>query len=413
MRQRFATATRSFIYFLLSTVIFLSVCDVVGVEIRYAVCLVVVLWAAAEIIIRGDLEKAAPMFKMALMFSVPYLLIWLLSTVVWLRDLMDASYVERGSRNIIYMLINIFFCSASYYLLGKRCLYLLFYGMCIANGFVIMRAALSYGPAAFFSEYIDLVISFAGRTGEGIMTVEIHDIVFGWSVFVIFYLMDNGKKRIRFLHLVVTLFFFLAAFKRIGVLAVAAATLVGLIYHRLPDRLKKRSVIVITAAFAVVSFTYLVLIKNHLFLSLLGSSGVDSSGRDWIFYTFDDFYELDPTFLGNGIRFIYQYGELNNVWNSQHNVYLEMYIESGFIMYFVFIAYELCIRPLWIAKRYGWKSTSFLIAGSVFMFITFFSDNTSYQPPANIIYRLLAMVWAFEYKIPVAVQKPPLPQLMR
>ena len=56
--------------------------------------------------------------------------------------------------------------------------------------------------------------------------------------------------------------------------------------------------------------------------------------RDVLYKFYEDFYELTPTYLGRGVRFIYEYGSAVKEGSREalHNVYLETYIEVGFLV---------------------------------------------------------------------------------
>lgn len=82
-------------------------------------------------------------------------------------------------------------------------------------------------------------------------------------------------------------------------------------------------------------FGYLMIIRSGLFIELAERYDVDLMSRDRLWTFYQDIYWLSPTYLGKGIRFIYNYGS-THMENMDipiavvHNVFLELYIETGF-----------------------------------------------------------------------------------
>ena len=78
--------------------------------------------------------------------------------------------------------------------------------------------------------------------------------------------------------------------------------------------------------------------------------------RDVIYTYFSDFFELVPTYIGRGIRFIYTYCTEDPSYHlavtALHNVYMETYIEVGFWCWWIWILFELAFRIHRVEERY-------------------------------------------------------------
>lgn len=118
---------------------------------------------------------------------------WMWSVAIWITEFQTFNYILRGSLNIFYMLTNLMFASAAIYLFGEATMPLTLVGMTMANGLVALQVAASAGIGTFISEYIRLLITFADDTGGAMRQMELHDMVYGWGVMLIYYAIHKEK----------------------------------------------------------------------------------------------------------------------------------------------------------------------------------------------------------------------------
>ena len=120
--------------------------------------------------------------------------------------------------------------------------------------------------------------------------------------------------------------------------------------------------------------------------------------RDVLYKFYEDFYELMPTYLGRGVRFIYEYGSAVKEGSREalHNVYLETYIEVGFWCWIIWMYYDLNWRVRRVCDRYEMPPAAVLMGMNVYVFFTYLTDNTLYYYCINVVYRMAVMVWSLE-----------------
>ena len=387
------------LYIFLSFLSFYCACYRLPVGVKYIVSCFVTAIAALVFLIKPNFERMKFCGKLAAMYFAPFFLFWLWSLMIWTKDFQTTDYIIRGTKNIVYMLTNIlYFCSA-FYLFGKKSIYYTFYAMCAANFAVLIEVGVQYGFGPLFSEYATLLTSFANETGSVIRRMELHDMVFGWGPYILYFILykDEGTPWWKnVLLLIPAFFFFTVALKRIAVLAVGIALLFGIAVKCFRTSNKCRLYFWTAVCIGALCFLYVVVVKNGEFIEYMRRLGINLMGRQRIYAYYDDFFEVSPTFLGQGIRFLYNYSETHEGIGLTHNVFLELFIELGFVMWFVWVWYDLRFRIKWMAKRYSYASAECLFVMCLYAFVTYMTDNTYFYYPINVTYRLLAMVWCYQ-----------------
>ena len=388
---------RSALFIILTSVSNLSACFALPVGVKYIVGVVIIGWCLLEFAVRPDFNKAKHFIKYFLLFFFPFFLFWAWSLVIWISQLQTADYIIRGSLNTIYMAVAVGMVVGSYYLLGKRSVYLNFYTMCLANLLVLVTAIVRFGPARLFSEYITLLGSFATETGGAIGSLELHDMVFGFGPYIIFFLVSRKNGKIQLGHLALAIFFFTLALKRVAAIAVVLSAVFIAVYLYFGDKGRRRIGAIAGYAAIAVAVLYLWTIKSGVIFDLADRFNIDMMYRDVLYRQYSDFYELSPSFLGLGVRFIYRYEQANQELVHQlHNSFLQMYIEVGFWVWFIWLWYELRFRVYAIGKRYGFRAAAFMLAGTIYMFCTYATDNTIYYWPPNVSLFYLSLFWSEE-----------------
>lgn len=218
---------------------------------------------------------------------------------------------------------------------------------------------------------------------------------------VIYYAIHpEAKRSTRILCFLVSCFFFTLGFKRISIPAVVGAIALFYILRRWKEKNLRRLAFVSAIAMVALMLGYLSVIRSGLFYELADKFGINLMFRDVLFAYYQDFYEISPAFLGQGSRFIYEYG-VEHAMDSLsvtavHNVFLEFYIEMGFWCWCAWLIFELSFRVRRVIDRYSVVPGAVLMAMNFYVFFTFLTDNTSFYYPINVMYRMAVMVWCYE-----------------
>ena len=218
------------------------------------------------------------------------------------------------------------------------------------------------------------------------------------------------KKNIVFyILLALTLFCFLAAFKRIGITAIAVAVGFGWLL-RFVAKFKKsaaRNLVIIFSVILVLLFIgYVAIIKLDVF-TLLEKAGIDTSGRVQIYNAVDKFYEFSPEFLGNGIGFLtYQLSTNMNVGvSSVHNDFLQYFIDLGFWGYILWLVSMSVLRVCYFGANEKTDNAIIVFALTVYLVIVSSTDNTINYPLLTTVLAIIMIGHGFDDTVRSREQK--------
>ena len=189
--------------------------------------------------------------------------------------------------------------------------------------------------------------------------------------------------------------------KRSAYLSVTIGALLIFLFGRV--RQKRVAFIVSVCAFTG-SFLLIILIKSGLIGSLLQDKGT-LTDRYYVWKHFDHIYSISPLYLGQGFTFIHKYMEnglgdrMVNAYGYLHNTILQLYIETGFWCFVMWMAFYLFAVPIKMNK-YGQKAVLFSIISIVAMLTMYIFDNTLTYP----LYQI-SLILTFSYLAYTAKEK--------
>lgn len=384
---------------LLMAVAFLSSCYRLPVGVKYGINLLLITMAVFSFLARPREEKAAFCLRFIGIYMAAYALAWMWSAVIWIVRLSPPGYVLRGTLNTVYMLTNIGCAGSLFYLLGCRALGCVWAAMAMAHAAVLAEVVLEKGLTPLLGEYAQLLASFAAQTGPVVRRMELHDMVPGWGMLLLFLLMQplqpakpGWRRAGRRAGFLLALLFFTMGLKRICVLALAAALPAGALYTRAHERGRRQMMRMFSLLAPCLAFAYLGMIRSGWLFQAARQLHVSLSGREAIFSAYRDFYTLSPLDTGLGVRFIYHYGSTGGGVEALHCELLGMYIELGFFVWPVWLYAISGLRVRLVARAYGSSAARFAFAASVYVLVTFATDNTLYQHPIHVLGCLLSMI---------------------
>ena len=208
------------------------------------------------------------------------------------------------------------------------------------------------------------------------------------------------KKDIVFYILLgLTLFCFLAAFKRIGIIAIAVAVALGWVLKfiaKFKTSTAKSLTLIISVLILVFLIGYIAIIKMDVF-TLLEKAGINTSGRVEIYDAVDKFYDFSIEFLGNGIGFLtYQLSTNMNVGvSSVHNDFLQYFIDLGFCGYILWLASMTIVRVCYFGRKEKTENAIITLALTVYLVIVSSTDNTMNYPLLTTVLAIIMIGHGF------------------
>jgi len=379
----------------------------IGLHITYRHFFALVLAFSAIVLFlyRPNIARGFTAFKEACIYSIPLAVTTVVSLFIWFVETVDVGVISRGlSSSFIYANMLSFALGAAgmLYIFGEKGIWYNLVCVLAANILMLVTVIINNGLGNYLSEFITLITTFAGETGDIIVQAEIHELAFCLGAYLIYMLFKPKKNIAFFILLFLTLFCFLSAFKRIGIIAIVIALALGYLLKfiaRYNQKTAASLVTMLTIIVVLLLIGYIALIKGDAF-ELLEKAGINTSGRVEIYNAVDDFYEFSPTFLGNGIGFLtYQLNTFMNVGvASVHNDFLQHFIDLGFWGYIIWLVSMTLVR-VWYFGRKG-KVENGIIAFmlTIYLIIVSTTDNTMNYPLLTGVLAILMIGNGFDEK---------------
>ena len=376
------------------------------VTYRHAFALVLACSAIFLFLLKPNIARGITAFKDACVYSVPLGVTTVVSLFVWFVQTVDVGVISRGlSSTLIYvnMLSFALAAGAMLYIFGGKGIWFNLVAILVANILMIVTVIAENGLGAYMSEFITLITTFAGVTGDIIVQAEIHELAFCLGAYLIYMFYKPKKNIVYFILLFLSLFCFLSAFKRIGIIAIVIALAFGYLLKfiaRYNKRTAIRLVVFFTIFVIILLICYIALIKGDAF-ELLEEAGINTSGRVEIYNAVDVFYEFSPDFLGNGIGFLtYQLNAFMKVGvASVHNDFLQHFIDLGFWGYIIWLVSMTLVRVLYFGRKGNVENAIITFMLTIYLIIVSSTDNTMNYPLLTGVLAILMMGNSFDENV--------------
>ena len=159
---------------------------------RHAFALVLFASAFIDFLCKPNLARGAASIKSAFVYFTPLLITILVSLFIWFVGQVDTSVISRGlSASFVYnnMISFTLAAVAFLYVFGEKGIWYNLIAILIANMMMILTIIAQNGIGVFFSEFITLIITFAGNTGDVIVQAEIHELAFCLGAYLVYMLL--------------------------------------------------------------------------------------------------------------------------------------------------------------------------------------------------------------------------------
>ena len=190
------------VYFLIVAVMmyfFITETINVGLYItfRHVFALVLAVSAVIAFLLKPNVARGATLVKSSLVYCAPMAVIFGISLFIWFMGRVDVSVISRGlSSSFVYtnMLSFTLAATAFLYIFGEKGIWYNLIAILISNLIMICKIILNYGLPGFISEFITLIVTFAGETGEISVKAEIHELAFCLGAYLIYMLLKPRKN---------------------------------------------------------------------------------------------------------------------------------------------------------------------------------------------------------------------------
>ena len=329
------------------------------------------------------------------------LLMFIMTSILYVVQKATVRHIVRGYEKLAFQTLTVLISVAAFYMFGRKAMDYTFYGFVLFYLISIALALVKTGFSGAWSSICLFVTSFGNATGF-MKLLELHDAVFAFGMFIIYYLLKGVKKNI--IPFCAAVFFFLIGFKRIGIAGVVLALAMYLILRKKPKHVFAVSLI-LGGLCMLTGFAYIAVIKYNIFGAVMNRLNLNTMGRVDLYNFINDYYRIGVTYIGKGFEYITLlmqsvkkagYLNLEHI-GALHNGYLTVYIEFGFFGYFLWTGFWLLWNPVWTKRRACCALLAQLLV-TAYLFITYITDNTAFYFSTGIVARLLPMVFAQELR---------------
>lgn len=380
----------------------------VHVTYRHVFALVLAFSAVFCFFVKPNIARGLTSFKTAFAYSTPLLITTTVSLMIWFINLENVDVIFRGlSSSFVFMnmLSSALAAAGLLYVFGEKGIWYNLIAILISNIVMICMIIVEHGLGSFLSELITLVVTFADETGSIIVEAEIHELAFCLGAYLVYMLFRPKKDIVFWILLALAAFCFIAAFKRIAIVAIVVAIALGwmlLFISKRNSKLAFRITQVLTIVIMVILIGYIAIIKMDIF-SMLQESGVETSGRDKIYGSVDKFYEFSPSFIGNGIGFLtYQLNTGVGAGvgvTAVHNDFLQYFIDLGFWGYILWLASMTIFRVNYFGKKGKTENAIVAFVLIVYLVIVSSTDNTMNYPLLTTVLAVIMIGHGYDDKV--------------
>ena len=358
------------------------------IPVRQLIVLLIIFSGVVIFLIHPNLARASVALRSALIFALPMLVMITVSLPIWFVNRVTPLELYRESWNyLIYMnqFLAALVSAVFLYLFGKRGIWYNLAGLLAANLGWILSLMVEEGVGPYLRELYRLVVTFAGETGDIIARAEVHELAFCLGVYIVYMLLFYRKDFVFNCLLILSLFCFVSAFKRIAmgsiVISLAAGFALKLLGRKGNDKAVKYTIRITFILVCILLLFYIAFVKADGF-HLLEKLGLDTMSRADIYDMVDEYYRFSPAFWGHGMGWLsYQLTRVIELWeNAIHNDYLQFYIDLGFWGYLFWIISLTFVRTGYYGRkgRIWDRINTFVIMCYILILST--TDNTmNYQ----------------------------------
>lgn len=329
------------------------------IPVRQIVVVVIIFSAFVCFLVHPNIARASVAFRSAMVFAAPMLVMVTVSLLIWLLEKPTVTELYREFWTyLIYMnqVLAALAAAAFLYMFGKKGIWYNLVGILIANLGWIISIMAKNGVVPYLRELFQLIVTFAGETGEIIGQAEVHELAFCLGAYLVYMLLFYRKDFLFNCLLLLAGFCFVSAFKRIAMgsiaIALAAGFLLKFLAKRGKDKAVKRIIQIVFILVTVLLIVYIGFVKFGGF-HWLEKLGLNTMSRADIYDMVYDYYEFSPEFLGHGMGWLsYQLTRVIELWeNAIHNDYLQFYIDLGFFGYIFWLLSLTFLRTGYFGRR--------------------------------------------------------------
>lgn len=303
-------------------------------------------------------------------FLLPWLMIAIYTFILYLMHQNENVELNTYIASNSTILINILFAFSSLHIFKGNALRNSLWALTIVYALITINAISIYGISIISGKLQEVLTTIDSKLNP----FEIGDCTFAAGLLLLMYLFYRKKQKKELKYFFICAFFIIIGLKRIQILSLALVTCIGL-FFKFVSNAKIRNLImsIVSITLIIISTFYL-----HIITERLDEWENLDMGRFNLYSFMGQYVDFHPSFLGHGYGFSNKFVELNTSFSIivLHNDILRMYIELGFCGFYLWLLYYLFIARKKIENKYGHIISCQFFFMTIYLFITYFTDNT-------------------------------------
>lgn len=355
--------------------------EVVSFYLKYIVALCWCVMWVLDVLRKNKIQKVTLFVIKKYCFPVVLIAVW--SFIVWILDKplgLSSSYISRMIGNVIYLLLTYITAISGAHFFKEKVIKLSVIAMFLSILFNLFVVIGQYGINTFFS-YIPNVFNtleyqYGSRMYNFSAALEVQDITMASGLYLIYFIFfdEYDSKKTKMIYIFMTLFCAIIGFKRTTMVGILIVCLIIWLI-KIKGVPFKYILYIVAIPIIIVAFVYIIMIKMDTFVNFLMRYEIDANGRVSIYRTLSKYYEISVFYLGKGFMYVDK-SMYESIGFVAHSVIVKMFAEIGFIPFFLWIYHYLINIPKKINLKYGNKVGELSIVTMIYIFITYFMENT-------------------------------------
>lgn len=330
-------------------------------------------------------------------FAIPIFVFMIVTPILasYKAGSFSASYVFSGERQLVYQMLCILAVGAALYVLEGRAILGTAIAAILAGIYAIINSLLKFGVQSSLDSVKSFALSaFSSQTNvDGFVAdLEMHDYTFMLGILILFLAFHEKKHFLpRILSVLSMTALFVLGYCRIAYVALVVCIileLLRLLVKRCSSTAQHVWIFTFLCVFAVVAFVYVRMIFNGTLKLVFDNLQIQANGRSsWWFDDIAEKIKFSVNYIGGGI------GYCKSLFNVDiHNDMLRQFVDIGFIGFVAWLVYVFVLQPVLISKFVSVKNLWRYLICTIFIFITYMSDNTMFYYNTTYVYYLICMI---------------------
>lgn len=312
-----------------------------GVGLQYLGCMLMIFLCLMSFLNTPRVEEFLSSIRVTGILAIPYIFNMIISLVIWIFSFVGVRQMISGFFEPAYILLTILATGGMLYVWGRKTVNYVFWAATLVFTYLVIMEISRVGIAEFLNQFYVLLSSNAKTTQRAMKNLENPRFSYAYTFFIIYYIFHRREEgNFQFVvKMAISILYFLLGLKRICEAALVFGLVLGFIYSKSREDIRKYFMVMLTCAFIAFSIIYVPFVRYGLFDNVVQSLHVNTSARDIIYDYYSGYYEVSPSYMGRGLGWVKNYRR-NLVGLEAFNVhceYVKNYIELGFWGYGIWI----------------------------------------------------------------------------